>query len=331
MSQEPSVSKVELPDATLPARKDWLDATLRLATSWVGLFVAYASALAVLLIKSKELKQGLQNVGLPPWLALVLIAAFPLLAFVSSTIPALIEQRRIERYSKIRGSLQPGYFTLHPRQTEEGFKRADNAHIDVLSWIKNSKEPVLYLTGASGTGKSSLLSAWVIPKLQRENTVIIQVRGYEDICAKIKEEILRPGMIWDRVPTKTDDLRVLLDRACERLGARRLIIVVDQFEEFLILKDEDQQRAFRNLLLTTSVKKLTFLLVYRPEYEGLIQDHSWPKLQLDTNRKIISPFTESAAQEFIQKSGLVVNADLMRAVLREATEIEQGLSDSFDR
>jgi hypothetical protein len=56
----------------------------------------------------------------------------------SASIPALIEQRRIERYSKIRGSLQPGYFTLRPRQTEEGFKRADNAHIDVLSWIKNT-------------------------------------------------------------------------------------------------------------------------------------------------------------------------------------------------
>src|SRR5215469_10704014 len=117
MSDEPSVQNAGLPDATLPARREWLDATLRLATSWVGLFVAYAAALAVLLIKFKELKQGLQNVGLPPWLALVLIAAFPVLAFVSSTIPALIEQRRIERYSKIRGSLQPGYFTLHPRQT----------------------------------------------------------------------------------------------------------------------------------------------------------------------------------------------------------------------
>jgi hypothetical protein len=30
---------------------------------------------------------------------------------------------------------------------------------------------------------------------------------------------------------------VLLRRACERLEGHRLIIVIDQFEEFLILKD----------------------------------------------------------------------------------------------
>jgi hypothetical protein len=59
---------------------------------------------------------------------------------------------------------------------------------------------------------------------------------------------------------------------------------------------------------------VTILLVYRPEYEGLIQDQPWPKMQLDTNRKVISPFTENVAQEFLRKSGLTVNADLMRAV-----------------
>jgi hypothetical protein len=68
---------------------------------------------------------------------------------------------------------------------------------------------------------------------------------------------------------------------------------------------------------------VTILLVYRPEYEGLIQDQPWPKMQLDTNRKVISPFIENVAQEFLRNSGLTVNADLVRAVLREAAEIEQ--------
>ena len=57
-----------------------------------------------------------------------------------------------------------------------------------------------------------------------------------------------------------------------RLGDRRLLIVVDQFEEFLILKDEDRQSIFRHFLVENPIGSVTFLLVYRPEYEGLIQD-----------------------------------------------------------
>ena len=34
-----------------------------------------------------------------------------------------------------------------------------------------------FLSGASGAGKSSLLAAWVIPKLTREGNVVIQLRG----------------------------------------------------------------------------------------------------------------------------------------------------------
>jgi Leucine-rich repeat (LRR) protein len=309
--------------ADSPARRDWLDVTIRLATSWVGLFTAYVVALILAIGKFNELKDGLEKMHLPPWAGIALIAAFPVLALTFSTIPAFIEQRRIKRYSEIKGSIETGYFTLRPRDNEETFERADNAHQEILRWIRNSCEPVLYLTGASGTGKSSLLSAWVIPRLQRENHVVLQLRGYEDVLVRLKEELLEPGAVWAKPPGKIDDLRLLLDRAKDHLAERRLLIVVDQFEEFLILSDQERQQAFQKFLSGSGVEGVTILLVYRPEYEGLIQDQPWPKMQLDTNRKVISPFTENVAQEFLRKSGLAVNADLMRAVLREAAEIEQ--------
>src|SRR5579864_6622753 len=299
-------------------------ATVRLATSWVGFFTAYVVALILALTKFKELTKGFNDMGIPPWIGVALIAAFPLLALVFSTIPTFIEQRRIKRYSEITGFIQTGYFTLRPRENEESFERADNAHQEILHWIANSEEPVLYLTGASGTGKSSLLSAWAIPKLRRENHVVIQLRGYEDdLLARIKDKLLEPGVIWDRAPDKTDDLRSLLNRATQRLGERRLFIVVDQFEEFLILKDENRHSGFRQFLAEKPTSGLVFLLVYRPEYEGFIEEQPRPKLQLETNRRVIRAFTENAALNFMDQSRLKVSPDLMRAVLREASEIEQ--------
>jgi Leucine-rich repeat (LRR) protein len=308
----------------LSTRRDWIDVTVRLATSWVGLFTAYVVALILALTKFKELTNGLHEVGIPSWLGVALIGAFPLLSLIFSTIPTYIEQHRIKRYGEITGAIKTGYFTLRPREDENGFDRADNAHQEVLHWVHNTKEPVLYLTGASGTGKSSLLSAWVVPKLKREEHVVIQLRAFAvDLVARIKGELLRPGVIWDKLPSKAEDLRTLLDRATKRLGESRLFIIVDQFEEFLVLASQDAQSAFQRLLSEKPPAGVTFLLVYRPEYERLIQDHPWPKLQLDTNRKVVSPFTENAAHEFMRKSGITLNPHIMREVLREAAEIER--------
>ena len=251
--------------------------TLKALTSWVGLLGAYVGAVFVIFKNFKDVNEALKQVWptAAPWLGIALVFSLPLLAFALHTIPSWIEQWRIRQYSQLGGASQPGYFTLRPRESEGGFERADNAHEEVSHWIENTQERVLYLTGASGTGKSSLLSAWVIPRLRRQNHVVIQLRGYEDLSVRIRDEIRRPGVIWNRPPATEDDLNYLLDRASQHLSGRHLFIVIDQFEEFLIFDDQDvasrdKQVAFKQLLSGQTIGQ-TFLLVYRPEYEGLIQ------------------------------------------------------------
>jgi hypothetical protein len=59
------------------------------------------------------------------------------------------------------GAPKPGYFRLQPYRASDhdAFRRLDGAECKVLSWLKSSKSSLLYLSGASGVGKSSLLSA----------------------------------------------------------------------------------------------------------------------------------------------------------------------------
>jgi hypothetical protein len=142
--QNPNITSAtsESPAGGPPARRDWIDLTVRLATSWVGLFTAYVAALILALTKFGELTEHFRKLGLPPWLGIALIAAFPVFAFIFSTIPTFIEQRRIKRYSEISGAIQTGYFTLRPRENEEGFERPDDAHQEILRWIENTREPV---------------------------------------------------------------------------------------------------------------------------------------------------------------------------------------------
>jgi hypothetical protein len=151
----------------------------KLATSWVGLLAAYAGAITAAVLAFRKLEEPLKN--LPVWLRAALVAALPVLALVFHVIPSLIEQRRKKRLTEITGQLQAGYFGLAPRDEEATFQRADGKHLEILRWLQDNKNPVLYLTGLSGSGKSSLLTAWVLPNIERQNTVVIRLRGYQDL------------------------------------------------------------------------------------------------------------------------------------------------------
>ena len=66
------------------------------------------------------------------------------------------------------------------------------------------------VTGASGTGKSSLVFAGVVPALQKKD-----------------------GDRWQVVPMRPRDGEAKIDKACASRGEKPLLLIVDQFEEML--------------------------------------------------------------------------------------------------
>ena len=121
MSTQSGPSVPEVPSSA--SGRDWVDVTVRLATSWAGLFTAYVAALILGLTKYKELTAAFQQFGLPPWSGIVLIAAFPVCALVFSTILSVVDQKRIRRRSQIKVDIgDRPYFTLRPRETEENIR-----------------------------------------------------------------------------------------------------------------------------------------------------------------------------------------------------------------
>jgi Leucine-rich repeat (LRR) protein len=262
----------------------------------------------------------------PLWTRIALVAALPAAVLVLHTIPALIEQSRKKRLSEITGNLRSGYFRLVPREDQADFSRADGKHEEVLEWLARPASPLLYLTGQSGSGKSSLLAAWVIPHLVRQGVRVIRLRGYQDPLSTLERELQKPGVIWQKSLPDPGDLRSLLERSCRYLRPERLLVVLDQFEEFVILQDTYRQRQFEQFLLSlrqSPIPDLVFLFVLRSDYIGLVEKLSLPPLAQETNWKEIPPFTEKAASEFMHASGLQVSDKLLRDVLREAAEIEQ--------
>jgi hypothetical protein len=299
------------------------DLTIQLATSQVGQITAYFAAVTAAIIAFQKAGEPLKDT--PPWMRAALIFSLPLLVLIFQVIPALLEQQRKKRLIDIPGTLQPGYFSLKPREDEASFKRADGEHQDILQWIEKNRG-VLYLTGLSGTGKSSLLNAWVLPHLKEQSVQVIRLRGYQDPLAALQYELLQPSVIWQKPPSEAMEMRPLLERVCRYIRPRRLLVVFDQFEEFVILQNQENRQGFAQLLsslLQSPIEELTLLLVFRSDYIGLVEKLQLPPLAQDTNWKEVPPFTQRAAQEFLQGSCLEINEKLLQDVLREAAEIER--------
>jgi hypothetical protein len=264
--------------------------------------------------------------GSPVWIPIALLALPIIVILAIHTIPALVEQRRKKQLMQISGRLQGGYFRLTPLDDEASFTRADGVHNEISRWIEYSSAPALYLTGVSGSGKSSLLSAWVLPHLVRQKAIIVRLRGYQNPLIALEQELKKRNTVWEIPPRNVSDVQTLIKTASQHIRPRRLIVIFDQFEEFVILHDRDVQERLECLfssLSDNSITRVTFLIVLRSDYIGMMESLSLPRLVQDKNWKEIPPFTESAARDFMLGSGLQVADDLLREVLHEAAEMDQ--------
>jgi hypothetical protein len=297
--------------------------TAGFATSQLAALTAFFGAIGAAYLSFRKLQSGL---GLSIGECAALVSTLLALLFFSHTLPTMLERRRKDKLAQITGSTKPGYFQLAPREDEESFQRADGKQDEVLKWLRQPSRRVLYLTGSSGSGKSSLLAAWVLPKLAREGVKVIRLRGYQDPAQALEDELKRTGVIWKRNPPETRDLSALFEEAHQRVQPERILVVFDQFEEFLILQEEQHRERFLEFLAVQAGLReagSAILLVFRAEYDGFIQELNLPTPIPGQNLQKVSAFTQRAAQDFLLGSGLQIQPQLLADVLREAARVEE--------
>lgn len=267
--------------------------------------------------------------GWPIWVASFACVA-PAVLILLWLVPSWSERQNRRRAIAcgINGEVKdPEYFRLTPFDSTSDFRRADNAHEKVYAWLVGNAAPLLYLSGASGSGKSSIISGWVLPKLAREgiSMYVVGARVVGNPMSAVTRELLKPGAVWERPPSEGKHcLRDLLERAARKVAPRKLLLVLDQFEEFLILAEEEQREAFATVLRSLAespLSNLQVLMVLRSDYRALIADLRLPPFEHDS--KEVPAFSERDAMDFLRKSGLRMS-DVIEAELREeAREVEQ--------
>jgi len=199
------------------------------------------------------------------------------------------------------------------------FTEADAAHFygrddevaDLLRRLRYNN--FQFVIGPSGSGKSSLVFAGVLPELRRREPESWVFRS------------LRPGAApMSALAAAVGDLVDLTTYRPLTLGSRSLLLIVDQFEEVFVQAPRSEQAAFITALKALrQVLGLTCILTLRADfYPDLMNSTLWP---VDASQRLeIAPLRGDALRRAIQRPaadvGVYLELGLMDRLVADAAD-----------
>lgn len=244
-----------------------------------------------------------------------------------------------------------GQFRLTPYMDDdqEQFFRPDDIPAEALDWIRKAKDPILYLAGKSGTGKTSLLNAWLVPELKKaEPKTALWVFNNLDSFRQMPEEDAQAsnkGLIsWfssvlteklnerdqeDDQSREKDDIRNLLERAAAIQRPGRLIVAIDQFGSSMLLQSDEEKAKFKSLfesLQQDPIEGLQLLLILRFDYLDLshLRRFGLPEPTYPGNRFNISALMPDEAANLLDEIAGDLTEDARSRILQEAQKVDRG-------
>ncbi len=165
-----------------------------------------------------------------------------------------------------------------------------------------NRKSLLAVVGPSGSGKSSVVFAGLVPALQSDGWLVIDFRPGRAPCTSLAaallpsleptltevDRLVETGKLAAALEEGTVVLADVLDRILARANAARVLLIADQFEELYALGDDlprqhrfldallallaDQRSSPFTLCLTLRADFMGQALAYRP-FADALQDH----------------------------------------------------------
>jgi internalin A len=295
--------------------KAWFGLTLARGGALLGMVSVYITALTLAFSKFHALLEASRaDSPIVFWTLITLPLMFVASFSVGPQLWRQYEAFRRSRLSLVTDFTLPaqGYFRLEPYApiSPDDFDRVDHAHVSALKWVTTSSRFLLFLSGLSGVGKSSILEGYIVPKLRETGWKITVIRGFGDILSPL-EGALRS--------------------ASSESG--KYLIILDQFEEFII--NQEREKTDRGTSFIQALQAIRdvaplnakILLVIRSDYLNGLLDLNLDRLISRENWIDIDPFRRSAARRFLASSPLQPSEALVNQILDgiEAVEEARGL------
>ena len=202
-----------------------------------------------------------------------------------------------------------------------------------------TKERIVLLSGHSGSGKSSLVRAGLIPRWRDAHgnqAEVILFRPGQDPFEGLYEGLRAVGVekadCW-RVKEGGVDIHELLPRIPD-LRDKALLMVIDQFEELFTRSEEKEERVknFVTALLSAYHKTSIFIVfTMRDEYFGRLEDHHRLYNVLEKGNRIrrMRRPTESELRAIIEapaaSHGVGFEGELVEQIIRDVRGHHSGV------
>jgi WD40 repeat protein len=193
--------------------------------------------------------------------------------------------------------------------------------IDELLGRIQAGEREIYVIGPSGSGKSSLVAAGVIPRLQSADGSLGRHR--------FAVRTFRPGdhpmqRLAEALACDPSTLDGVAGRLLQAAGADRLLFLVDQFEELFALADAQERHQFvRALRVLRTDHRCHLIIALRADFYGaLMSSELWPDIDGRFTRLEIAPLYGAALREAIElptrNSGVYLERELVERLISDA-------------
>jgi WD40 repeat protein len=221
-----------------------------------------------------------------------------------------------------------GLAAFQPDDADRFFGR-DELVADLVQRL--DRDRILFVVGPSGSGKSSLVRAGLIPALrsgaivgsERWSVALFSPRSNptEELTYQLRR--IAEWVLTDRGISPPRDARSLADAVCDVTGG--LLLVIDQFEELFTLNRRPEQEAFVEMLQTIADNvgsRLRLAMAMRADFYSVCATFPWLAWRATANQVLVGPMRQADMRKIIEQpavgAGLRLEDGLVDAVLEDA-------------
>jgi hypothetical protein len=205
---------------------------------------------------------------------------------------------------------------------------------------KINKYNIVGLFGESGTGKTSLVNAGIIPKFKKVGFITVSIRCLDEPIKRVREELLKTlkeikasnQYIEELASTDTFPHLLIKLKSVIESENLNLLVIIDQFEEiFTRAREEEREQLAKGIIETLAAPpkkgKIGFLLSLREDYIGELWDwsHLYNLEEAWIHQYRIKRLTEEKALEAIveplKKLGINVDDSFVQQLILELKRI----------
>ena len=190
------------------------------------------------------------------------------------------------------------------------------------------KQPLVAVVGPSGSGKSSVVFAGLVPQLRGEGDWLIESfrPGTEPfyqlafaLVRQLEPELGETGQLREAAGLATDvqqgkvTLPQIVSRITQRNQGKRMLLVADQLEElYTLCQVKEEQERFADILLDVIAHNcLTLVFTLRADFYGYVLSYrSWRDALEQFTPKLLSSMSREELQRAIEQPAHKLEVEL---------------------